>query len=77
MTYAQMLAEAEKRVRERNGASVDDVKPQIRVWHVKCVYPSTSVTLRIKALSGDEAIGKARKAKIGKGAVDYVVVSVE
>ena len=56
---------------------MDDVKPQIRVWHVKCVYPSTSVTLRIKALSGDEAIGKARKAKIGKGAVDYVVVSVE
>ena len=49
----------------------------IRVWHVKCVYPSTSVTLKIKAISGEEAIGKARKAKIGKGAVDYVVVSVE
>jgi hypothetical protein len=73
MTSAEKLhAKLLKRLAELEQANLP-----IRVWHVKCVYPSTSVTLRIKAISGEDAISKARKAKIGKGAVDYVVVSVE
>ena len=68
----RQIAELEERIR------LAEAKDQpIRVWHVKCGFMSTSVILKIKASDQDEAIGKARKQRSGKGAESFTIVGVE
>lgn len=48
---------------------------ELKIFVVKCLFPSTSITLRISAKSEDDAIAKAKRSAFGKRAVSWQIVS--
>jgi len=44
------------------------------VWRIKCVFPCTSLVLKIKAKSTEDAVHAARRSRYGKHAVEYVIL---
>lgn len=68
----RQLAQLEARIAEASILALPVV-----VWRVRCVYPSTSVVVKVKGKTTDEAVDAARHHRLGKGADDYVVIGSE
>jgi hypothetical protein len=79
MTDLELLTLAETRYR-RDGLAdtpAHPVRVRIVVWRIRCVFPCTSLVLKISAKSSEDAVHAARRSRFGKHAVEYVVLGSE
>jgi hypothetical protein len=77
MTVKQLEKQLERALAEIAVLQTSMEYTPVKVYKVRCVWGSTSLTIKVKARDQSEALDKARKNRACKGASECVVVGVE